>query len=270
MDSGGKREERRSKRFRRRVLKGRGTDNDHRSWLKKAAEGDIEMAWAVVSSLADVLSDLSSSGSPNKKELQRGAEFFDGLFGIKNGCGSKTASKSDLASGLEILGILPRRGPKTKMDDARDSWAVIEALKGALEKTSHCPVLARHAAAFFGELLSIRAASATGQPSRVELGQTFARLNLLVPAHRPAMSDLEKIAYLAAEQIEREKHRSERNPADAAREAIETKHGKSAYTLRDRRTQRPDLVHTVSLLADGERETLASCLEDEEGKSLLR
>lgn len=268
MSTDGAGEDGRKEQFRHRVLKGRGTNNDHCSWLRKAADGDVAMAWAVVSVLADVLSDLSQTSTLNEGELLRGAEFFDELWGIKNERAPNTASGLELVEGLKVL--FPHSGPKTKARDAQ-AWADIETLKGILESASHCPVLCRYAAAFFDKLLSIRVESATGKPTKKALVGAFACLHLLVPRHRPAEAgkELEIAAYLAAEQVERKKSGSKRGSADKAREAVAAK-GKSATTPRNYRTNNPDMVCILSELTDVELEALASTLDDKEGRATLR
>jgi hypothetical protein len=154
----------------------------------------------------------------------------------------------------EDEGVVERLMKKAKSQGDIDSaWTLLHMLIETLDAGATSPALFKFAADFFADLVRIRSEKDPKEPTRAELSRAFDKLHILRRGSgRPKLDDLKIVERFATE----ETFRAAGMPVLDAREVLERR-GIAVDTMRDLRTNHPDLVRLVEALCPKEREVLA-------------
>lgn len=225
-------------------------------WQKRAIDradaGDEASAWIVVRAIMVEL-DVRYSDASMLKGM---TDFIEALLDLKDACGHRSPAREQLGVVLDRLRITRGRGERKVGENAWNELGVALDLLQAHE----APVL-RQAAAFIRRLLAIKDKAPNAAPTRDDLVDAFAVLNVLPNPHRAATSDYELLGRLAAEDLE--VRFNERSVAQARAHLQTGEYRLGELRQRDIRTKRPDLV---DLIDDVGREELEGFIENLEPK----
>lgn len=142
---------------------------------------------------------------------------------------------------------------KSQEGDIDSAWTLLHMLIETLDAGATSPKLFKFAADFFATLLQIRSEKDPKEPTRAELSKALDELHILRRGSgRPKLDDDKIVERLAAEETLRDAGMS----ALDARDVLERR-GIAVDTMRDLRTNHPDLVKLVVTLCPKEREALA-------------
>ncbi|UHQ19518.1 hypothetical protein LVB87_15225 [Lysobacter sp. KIS68-7] len=225
-------------------------------WQKRAIDranaGDEASAWIVVRAILVEL-DVRYSEVSTLKGM---TDFAEALLDLKDASGHRSPARDQLGVVLGPLRITRARGERKVAESA---WNELGVALDVLQ-TDEAPVL-RKAAAFIERLLAIKGIAPNAAPTRDDLVDAFAVLNVLPNPHRAATSDYELLGRLAAEDLE--VRFNDRSVAQARARLQTGKYGLGELRQRDIRTKRPDLV---DLIDDVGREELEGFIENLEPK----
>lgn len=140
-----------------------------------------------------------------------------------------------------------------KAGDRDKAWLLVQLIVDELDGVERGNPLLSYAADFFDHLFRLKSELAPQMLSKRDASHALDALNLFASPKRPNTGDSIILAKLACEEQLRRKDR----PASVARDEV-AKSGISSVRLRDRRTERPDLVKLVEMATDAELEVLAA------------
>ncbi|MUV15427.1 hypothetical protein [Noviluteimonas gilva] len=216
--------------------------------IDRAGAGDEASAWIVVRAIMLEL-DVRYSDAAMLKGV---TEFIEALLELKDASGHRSPARDQLAGLLDRLRITRAPGER-KVDES--AWSKLRVAVDVLQ-VDEAPVL-RHAAEFIERLLAIKSLASNAAPTRDDLVDAFAVLDLLPNPHRPATSDYELLGRLAAEDLE--VRFNERSVAQARAHLQTGKYRLGELRQRDIRTKRPDLV---DLIDGADRKELEGFIEN--------